>query len=96
MTENKHITRLLDSIRGEGFDLKLNWETKRWKGDQGAAAHYTVTDGPDGKKPGVRTFVVIDYDGDGYGLYAETDTMKITRDVEVICGLEEGTGNLVC
>lgn len=88
MSDNIQLTRFLDTIRGEGFELRLNWESKRWAGDEGRARHYSVTNGPNDKQPAVRTFVVVDYGPrDGYGLYLESQSSKITDDVGAVIGL---------
>lgn len=84
--QNERIERLLARIREAGFELRLNWEAPRWRGDKGTARHYSVTDSADGRKPGVRTFVLIDYEGEGYGFYPESETVKIDDDLAAITG----------
>lgn len=95
--ENVQLTRLLDTVRGEGFPLSLSWETKRWKGDAGHVAHYIVSNGPDGKEPKMRSFVVTCYGpGDGYGLYGDADaSTTITADVAAITGVPTDEVSLV-
>lgn len=91
-TDNIHLDRLLASIRGEGFDVREMWRASI---DNGHTARlYTVQNAADGREPAVRSFVVVDYKGDGYALYVEQPNAKITGDVEAILGLPEGTAGL--
>lgn len=86
--ENPQLAQLIAIIRHNGFDVRLNWEAPRWKGDRGQIRHYSVTDAEDGRKPSCRTFVVIDYEGEGYGFYPEASTNLIYDDVEhLLCML---------
>lgn len=85
-TGNNQLDRFLEAIRAEGFEVMRNWEAPRWNGDNQTVIHYSVIDSADDRKPAVRTFVVIDYDRDGYGLYVEAPNSKIEDDVRLIVG----------
>jgi hypothetical protein len=85
-TGNIQLDRFLASVRAEGFEVMRNWEAPRWTGDKHTVIHYSVIDAPNGRRPAVRTFLAIDFEGNGYALYTEAPNSKIEDDVRLIVG----------
>lgn len=90
--KNERRDKFLEGLRERGHLLRLNWRAGRWKGDQGCVEHYSITDSATGLKPSIRTFVLIDYGSNGYGLYTEAPSAMIDHDVALICGTGHAEG----
>lgn len=93
---NIQLERFLETIRGEGHELALNFEAPRWKGDKGRVRHYSVSTGPEDRKPAASTIVVIEYpNGDGFDVYAHVTGMQITDCVAAVIGIPADEVSLV-
>lgn len=83
MRNNPRIASLFAGLAAAGVQHRCNWQARR-DGKKGAPDVEHLAFVGDGFAPSISTAVLIDYDGDGYGLYFESPTNSIPDDVAAI------------
>ena len=97
MRNNARIASLFAGLAAAGVQHRCNWQSRR----DGRAVNQGMGHMPDvehlsfvgdGFAPSISTAILIDYAGEGYGLYVEADTNRIADDVAAISKPREPAG----
>lgn len=89
MDKNHKIQALFDGLRAAGVQARCNWQARRdgqrtnfARGIYPDVEHLAFVG--DGFAPSISTAILIDYSGEGYGLYIEANSNLIADDVAMI------------